>query len=248
MPAQSKFPSALFLDIDCFKWAGLRIPKPCVEIPADVLEILSNTNSLQQAVNEYFNSVHCWMPIVSKKRMNLGHSLWEGGPDLAMLFVAMKLVASQPVSGIASTENPLYNASKRFLSLLESGGTISIVFLQALVLVAIYEIGHSIYPAAWMTVAACTRYADILGLPNYQDACLVLGQCSTWTEIEERRRVWWAIFVLDRAICLGNKRRTLTPDPGPNEILPMDDKAWVSTLRLSLRSFHNPLFPLAARF
>jgi hypothetical protein len=228
MPPQNKCPPALFLDIDCFKWASLRVPKPSVEIPGDVLEILSNTNSLQQAVNEYFHSIHCWMPIISKKRMNLGHSLRDGSPDLAMLFLAMKLVASHPVSGIASTENPLYNASKGFLSLLESGGTISIIHLQAMVLVAIYELGHSIYPAAWMTVAACTRYADILGLPNYQDACLALGQCLTWTEMEERRRLWWAIFVLDRTICLGNKRRTLAPEPGPTDALPTDDSAWVS--------------------
>ena len=33
MPAQSKFPSAIFLDIDCFIYAGLHLPKPSVEIP-----------------------------------------------------------------------------------------------------------------------------------------------------------------------------------------------------------------------
>jgi hypothetical protein len=137
MPAQSKFPSALFLDIDCFKWANLPIPKPSVEIPMDVLEILSNSDALQCAQTDYFNTVHCWMPIISKKRMNLGHPLWEGGPDLAMLFLAMKLVASQPVNRVASTENPLYTASKRFLALLESGGTISILYLQAMVLVCL---------------------------------------------------------------------------------------------------------------
>jgi hypothetical protein len=33
MPAQSKFPSAMFLDIDCFTYAALPIPKPSAEIP-----------------------------------------------------------------------------------------------------------------------------------------------------------------------------------------------------------------------
>lgn len=33
MPAQSKFPSAMFLDIDCFIYASLPVPKPAAEIP-----------------------------------------------------------------------------------------------------------------------------------------------------------------------------------------------------------------------
>lgn len=33
MPAQTKFPSAMFLDIDCFIYAGLSVPKPSAEIP-----------------------------------------------------------------------------------------------------------------------------------------------------------------------------------------------------------------------
>ncbi|KAJ9151699.1 Fungal-specific transcription factor domain-containing protein, partial [Coniochaeta hoffmannii] len=226
MPAQSKFPSAMFLDIDCFIYASLPVPKPSAEIPMDVLEILSNANALQQAVTDYFNTVHCWFPIISKKRMNMGHPLHEGGTDLAMLFLAMKLVSSPPVNGVASADSHLYVASKRFLALLESSGTISLMYLQAMILVAIYEFGHSIYPAAWMTVGACSRYAEILGLPSYKDSVVILGQLATWTELEERRRVWWGIFVLDRVICLGNKRRPVAPSPNPNDILPMNDTAW----------------------
>lgn len=143
----------------------------------DVLEILSNANALQKAVTDYFNTVHCWFPIISKKRMNMGHPLWEGGSDLALLFLAMKLVSKEPVNGVASADCVVYMACKRFLALLESSGTISILYLQAMMLVAIYEYGHSIYPAAWMTVAACSRYADILGLPSYKDSVVILGQC-----------------------------------------------------------------------
>lgn len=226
MPAQSRFPSAMFLDIDCFIYASLPVPKPSAEIPMDVLEILSNANALQQAVTDYFNTVHCWFPIISKKRMNMGHPLLEGGSDLAMLFLAMKLVSSQPVNGVASADSHLYVAAKRFLALLESAGTVSIMYLQAMILVAIYELGHSIYPAAWMTIGACSRYAEILRLPSYKDSVVILGQAQTWTELEERRRVWWGIFILDRVICLGAKRRPVAPEPGPNDILPMNDTAW----------------------
>jgi hypothetical protein len=126
-------------------------------------------------VSDYFNTIHCWFPIISKKRMNMGQPLYQGGSDLAMLFLSMKLVCSQPVNGVASADNHLYVASKRFIALLESRGTVSILYLQAMILVAIYELGHSIYPAAWMTIGACSRYAEILGLPSYKDTKVILG-------------------------------------------------------------------------
>ncbi|KAK3362698.1 hypothetical protein B0T25DRAFT_586894 [Lasiosphaeria hispida] len=226
-PSMNRFPSAIFLDIDCFKWAQLPIPKPNVDVPQDVYEILSHGNAVQEATAEYFDSVHHWFPIISKKRMSLGISLWEGGPDLAMLFLAMKLVTSQPVAGVDSAvDNHLYTASKRFLALLEGSGTLSLIHLQSMILVTLYEFGHAIYPAAWMSIAMCARYIDIIGIPSFKESSLMLGSCATWTESEERRRVWWAVYILDRAICLGNKKRYSLPEPEDNFILPVDDRAW----------------------
>lgn len=51
---------------------------------------------------------------------------------------------------------------------------------------------------------------------------------STWTEVEERRRVWWATHILDRVISLGSKRPFAGgPDPPADaEALPVDDAAW----------------------
>ncbi|KAK4190477.1 hypothetical protein QBC35DRAFT_489655 [Podospora australis] len=278
LPSLSRFPSAIFLDIDCFNWASMPIPKPAVDVPAEVFEILNarGPNTVQEVAHEYFNGTHAWFPIVSRKRMSLGLSLWDGGPELAFLFLAMKLVTALPspqvgvhhcspaafgnitsvcsgsgvlgseeVNGSASRNGggggcgqdtlgmgpgpnfPLYAAAKRFMSLLENGGSVSLQLLQGMVLVALYEIGHGVYPAAWMTVAACARYAEVLGLPSFRGSSRMLGTCATWTEKEERTRVWWAIYVLDRAICLGNKKRFCMPEPDEDVIkLPADDRAW----------------------
>jgi hypothetical protein len=143
----------------------------------DVLEYLGDGDSIQVAITDYFINIHPWMPIVSKKRMNMGLPLFDGGPDLAVLFLAMKLVTSKPTDGVAMGEYYLYTAAKRFLSLLESCGSISVMNLQALILVALYEYSHAIYPAAWMTVGACVKYVDLLGLPSYKSSCEILGQC-----------------------------------------------------------------------
>ena len=101
------------------------------------------------------------MPIVSKKRMDLGIPVQNGGPDIAMLFLAMKLITAQADEFADGT---LYSIAKGFLSGLEGSGVVSLLCLQAMVLIALYEYSHSIYPAAWMTVGACARYAEIIGL------------------------------------------------------------------------------------
>ncbi|KAJ4398453.1 hypothetical protein N0V85_006271 [Neurospora sp. IMI 360204] len=108
----NRFPSALLLDIDVFKWAQLSIPPPPVAVPRDVYDILSHGNTVQDCAAEYFDTVHRWFPFISKKRMTLGHTLWEAGPDLAMLFLGMKLIITLPREGIEGADNPLYTAAK----------------------------------------------------------------------------------------------------------------------------------------
>ena len=93
--------------------------------------------------------------------MDLGILVQNSGPDLAMLFLAMKLVIT---SADEVGDDSLYSLAKNFLATLEHHGVISLLCLQAMVLVALYENSHAIYPAAWMTIGACARYADMLGL------------------------------------------------------------------------------------
>ena len=112
---------------------------------------------------------------MSKKRLQMGVAVWNAGPDMAMLFLAMKLVTTLPNEGIAPGRHPIYVAAKRFLVLLEAAGVFSLQYLQAMLLVAIYEIGHAIYPSAWMTVGACSRYADLVGIPSFKESCSMIG-------------------------------------------------------------------------
>ncbi|PTB35153.1 hypothetical protein M441DRAFT_32229 [Trichoderma asperellum CBS 433.97] len=133
----------------------------------------------------------------------------------------MKLVIA-PAAGIADCA--LYTTAKNFLSRLESNGSVSLLCLQAMVLIALYEYGHAIYPAAWMIIGSCVRYSDLLDLTPRD--YLMLGQATTWTEAEERRRVWWSIYILDKLVAMGGRRRCLMPDPQPECRLPVDDEAW----------------------
>ncbi|GKT64746.1 fungal specific transcription factor domain-containing protein [Colletotrichum tofieldiae] len=224
--AAAQYPPDVFLDISIFEMLGQSLPRPVIDIPAEVLEQIGDGAAVQQTVNAYFANIHPWLPIVSKKRMHTGTALAQGGPDLAMLFLAMRLATARPTPGVAPAHLGVYRAAKRFLSLLENGGATSLMALQSMVLVAYFEYSHGVYPAAWLTIASCVRYADFLGLPGFREGNMLLKSPTTWTEMEERSRTWWAILVLDRIICLGNKKRYLSPEPQDNETFPVDDEAW----------------------
>lgn len=105
----------------------------------------------------------------------MGYQLWEAGGDVALLLLSMKLITSQPQRGFAASENYLYTASKRYAALLENIGTTSLTYLQAIILISLYEYGQGVYPAAYMTVGQCIRYAELLGLPSYKDTVTMLG-------------------------------------------------------------------------
>ncbi|XHG03615.1 hypothetical protein AWENTII_006916 [Aspergillus wentii] len=220
----NSFPSALFLDIDCYKWSHMQLPSPAASIPMDILSILNQGNSILETSTLFFDTIHQWMPIISKKRLELGISLKDGRPEIALLFLTMKLNTSPPPAG--NKFDPIYSAAKSFMVTLEASGVVSLISLQAMTLMAVYEYSHSIYPAAWMTVGACARLAELLGVSPGKDSMKIMSPATTWTELEEKRRVWWAIYVLDRIISLGSRRRFCLPDPADTDVIPVDDDAW----------------------
>lgn len=142
----------------------------------DVLELLGDGSAVQAVLYDYFGTVHKWMPVVSQKRLtrNMVNPVWEAGPDLALLFLCMKLITSRPQDGIESTHNPTYISAKRFLALMEATGTVSLIVLQAGLLIGWYEYGQAIYPAAWMTAGWCVRYGILLGIEGHDPAMQLL--------------------------------------------------------------------------
>lgn len=126
-----------------------------------MLALLTQGDAIVDAYAAYFDTVHTWFPVVSKKRIDLAIPMRSNGPELAVLFLTMKLLATLPDDVV---NNPIYVAAKQFLNMLEANGCVSFTCLQAMLLVALYEYSHALYPAAWMTVGACARYADVIGI------------------------------------------------------------------------------------
>ena len=196
----STFPSMFFLDGEMFQEGRLSVSKPDLKIPNEVTATLGSIVDLQDIVERYFENVHLWLPIVSKKRMQLtlSNPRLELTADLALLLLCMKLITQSSHGNPQAAQTPLYSMAKRQIMTVESGALITIQFLQATILAAAYELGHAIYPAAYLTTGQCARIAHLLGLNNKQAVPQVLRRSGAWAEIEEMKRSWWACLMLDR--------------------------------------------------
>jgi hypothetical protein len=196
------------------------------------------------------------MPFISKTWTfkHLLSPLSQAHADSTLLLLSIQLISWIP-SASENPKTPMYIAAKQFFFEIETAGSLSIRAIQAGLLIGLYEIGHCIYPAAYMSVGTCARQAVALGLDRDIKQGNVTG--LPWDHVEERRRVWWAILILDRyalhslltGSCLGTysflklvvwradifrrfmnlgypPRMLATTDPAVGDILPADDTSW----------------------
>jgi hypothetical protein len=170
---------------------ALPVPSHILQFFGDMAEVIANASM-------YFETIHIWMPIISKKRFydHHLHPTFYFHADIALLLLSMKLITSMLPDELANPRTPAYNAAKHFYLEIEASGMMSIQVLQAGLLLSLYELGHAIYPSAYLSIGACARYAYALGINK--DANTQVSKVLTLVELEEYRRVWWGILILDR--------------------------------------------------
>jgi hypothetical protein len=196
---QQNFPAVFFLDPKVFNYCGVKIPSPISPIPPYIADYVGDA---RHVAAEFFDKIHMWMPVISKKRFyeNLLNPLMQPRIDVSLLIYCMKLITVSPSKNEdgGNPKTTAYLTAKRLLLEAEIAGVLSLQLLQAGLLVTIYEIGHAIYPLAYTSLGTWARYGVSLGINGKQQAGSP-GQ-FTWVEEEERRRVWWAILILDRFV------------------------------------------------
>lgn len=190
------FPSALFLDPEFLSPLPQTPLAPSRAVSLGIRTLIGT--DIGSVCRHYFSTTHTWFPFVSQKRT---YHLLDGTIDdsLALLLVCMKLVSKHSMLGIPAND-VLYKTAKHLFLTLESTTVTSVLILQSLVLIALYELGHGIFPAAYLTIGHAARLGIMMGLHcrNPHKASQLYKPATSWTPREEERRVWWAILILDR--------------------------------------------------
>ncbi|KAH7325670.1 hypothetical protein B0I35DRAFT_420912 [Stachybotrys elegans] len=220
----------LFIDSDLQESVKLmHIPYRAYSLPSPVLSELGDAGQRASIANAYFKTVHEWMPIIGKQKWKrlldpaFGSDLKA---DQSLLLLCMKLIQHIPEDVHDAMRCGLYMTAKQFATAVETAGFYSLTRVQSNILIAVYEMGHGIFPAAYMTLASCAAQAIALGLHD-DKAPQILERPGNHAEWEERLRTFWMIRILDRYITAGGDRRPLfTEEARSDSHLPTDDDAW----------------------
>lgn len=86
-------------------------------------------------------------------------------------------------------------------------GVLSLAVCQTWLLIGTYEFRMMCFPRAWLSVGKACRLALMLGLNRIDGLGHGMKQTlpvtSDWTEKEERRRVFWMAYCVDRYASVG---------------------------------------------
>lgn len=156
---------------------------------------------IRTIINFYFFSTFTWMATVSKKKLYDDIVRTNDlKAEVALLILSMKLVNERIPTVQGTPRTPLYAMTKEFYSMVESSGVGSVRLLQAGILTTLYEVRHSVYPEAYFSIGHCGRLGQAIGLDDTVGIPQLALEPESWDEMEERRRVWWAVFILDRCL------------------------------------------------
>ena len=189
--SSSTFPAAFFLDVQAFQRHKMTAPIPQMAIPGHVQKAIGTAFEIRAIVGAHFFSVFTWMAIVSKNKIyeEITVSPEALAPDVALLVLSMKLLNDMLSGGLQEPRSLLYLMAKEFFTSVESRGIGSIRLLQSGVLIALYEMGHAIYPEAYLAIGRVGRIGQAIGLQDTSGIPQLALEPEAWDEMEERRRV-----------------------------------------------------------
>jgi hypothetical protein len=235
------FPSSYFLDHEIFAYHRLNLSSSGLSSSPQLDDAVSEISSISDA---YFGWAHLWMPIISKKHWYAQHiiPLMTPKPHVKILLLCMKLLIWTPGKERHERQprKKEYFLAKQKIQEAEFCGAMSVQLLQAMLLLTIYEYAHGIYPAAFMTVAACARYAVALRLHKQRREDLF----GNLEQQEENRRAWWAVIIMDRVL---SPDATCSPEPHPEDLLPAHDQSWDDGLVTESAQYHQASSPASLK-
>ena len=151
--------------------------------------------------------------------------------QLSVILQAMSVAASKFAHDTVETIAP----RTRDWVIYTAMDSLSLENLQALIIIAFDDIGNGNASKAWSIIGSMTRTVEYMGLAHEQEAgelrhfcqpSACLQDTSDWTEVEERRRVFWNVFLLDRLCSVTMGWNTSLTSDDVYRRLPCDGHLW----------------------
>ncbi|KAK1994620.1 hypothetical protein LX36DRAFT_641127 [Colletotrichum falcatum] len=194
---------------------------------------------LEDIINIYFNLIQPWIPILHETQFRRRVHDPEQLPRLVVMLHAMVVAAlryvDNPETRPSAQEMERWVVRSRNTVILNAMDQLAVENLQALIILAFNDIGNGDASKAWSIVGSLTRTVEYLQLSvesDHQDKEPLLKPLPSiplpqnWTEEEERRRVFWNIFNLDRFCSVTTGWNTSLTSDDVHRRLPADGGLW----------------------
>ncbi|KAG2171263.1 hypothetical protein INT43_002885 [Umbelopsis isabellina] len=169
----------------------------------DFDSILPPEGLLVELVRLHFERIHPWIPILHQLTFEQNFKT----RNRSEIVLAAITAATIKFTDLDHTQQKYYYKRCRQAVILASMDRFSVETLQASVIIAYDTIGSGRGPRSWSIVSSATRVVEQLGLAGEDDDMEknkllnrvgFLSPPKNLTETEERRRIFWSIFQMDR--------------------------------------------------
>ncbi|KFX95953.1 hypothetical protein V490_03589 [Pseudogymnoascus sp. VKM F-3557] len=206
---------------------------------ADLSESLPPPEVLEAVIDLYFLLVQPWIPIFHEKRFR--RRLKDRNQKYrlevvlhAMLVAMLKHLDRREIAVDLGDIESICERSRKIV-VLTAMDELHVENLQALVIICFEDIGSGRVSRAWPLVGSLTRTVEYLQLSveseDHDNSPMLqprpsLPPSENWVEEEERRRVFWTIFNLDRFCSVTTGWNTSLTSNDVHRRLPADGGLW----------------------
>ncbi|PVH70021.1 hypothetical protein DL98DRAFT_437839, partial [Cadophora sp. DSE1049] len=240
---------------------------PVASLPQNFYENFNDLppdDVIDELVDLFFSNIQPWIPILHAERFKERMADFERRGSLTTIFHAIVSVCAR------LSQNPFFDKTgvraecsrrHRHIVILNSMESFSVDNLQALIIVAFDTIGSGRGPSAWSIIGSMARTVDHLQLSveerledenratNAVEFLIrkmhFLSPAEDWIEREERRRVFWNVFLLDRFCSIATGWDLSLPSAHIRRRLPCHGPLWQKCIPLKKST---PYFGAADKF
>ncbi|KAL6234652.1 hypothetical protein BDW75DRAFT_240870 [Aspergillus navahoensis] len=215
---------------------------PSIDVEDDLTAILP-PEVMDELVDFYYVNIHPWIPVLHVAKFRERMRSPEYRPRVACILHAIIAVCAR-FSQSEFLQNEDFKTriaeKSRQKVILDSTESFSVENLQALVIIAFETIGRGRGPSSWSIVGSMVGTVEQLQLGVEEDALyrgttpgetlirrmVFLSPSNSWSEAEERRRVFWTVFLMDRFCSVSTGWKISLTSADVKRRLPCEGALW----------------------
>lgn len=201
----------------------------------DDIEFTLGLRAIEELEDLYFTVVHPSIPLLHRARYKKQERESQSPLYLQYVIWATAASASKTYSNQCKR---LYQQARKHLRSEDSAtrkrNIIPVAYAQAWIIMAMCEMKLGYYAKSCMSTGYAVRLIQMMNLQDIDRDHGVASPDSSpasynWTEREEKRRVFWQVFCMDRYLCISEGLPTLIDDRDIRVHIPASEEAYQSS-------------------